>query len=459
MKDGIKEDCGIFGIYNPDPKSSVSADVYTALYSLQHRGQESAGITVNNDGEMYSHRDVGLVSDVFNDMIINMLNGNFACGHVRCAAEGEASRDMAQPFVVKHTKGRIAVAMNGCLTNQEELINELSESGAVFQTNADTEIIAHIVSRERIKNESTERALINSIDKLKGAYSMVFLTVNKLIAVRDPYGMRPLCMGKLGNSIMFASESCAIDAVGGTFVRDIKPGEVVVVKNGGSVESFTEKCNDKGSFCIFEHIYFARPDSILDGQSVHQARRNAGRELAKARPVEADIVIGVPDSGTDAAIGYAEESGIKYSIGIIKNRYIGRTFLQKSQINRERSVKLKLNALASEVKGKRVIMVDDTIVRGTSSANLPKLLRDAGAREVHLRISSPPFLFPCSFGTDISSKNDLIANRLTKDEIREQIGADSLEYMPIEALERICPDSNIGFCKACFTGEFPKGVL
>ncbi len=450
----IHEECGVFGVYDPEQKYDVAHLTYSALYALQHRGQQSAGIAVNNNGMLFCHKDNGLASEVFNEMMLNYLKGNYAIGHVRYASAGHEGRENAQPFMSKHTKGHIAISYNGALVNAAELRAELEERGAMFQTLSDTEVMGYIIAHERLKTDSTERAIINAMNCLSGAYSMLVLCQNKLIAVRDPKGIRPLCMGRIGSATIFASESAAIDAVGGEFVRDILPGEVVVAGPNG-VESYCDKCGEKSSLCIFEHIYFARPDSVIDGQSVHQARVEAGRCLARRHPVDADVVIGVPDSGLDAALGYSMESSIQYGMGLLKNRYIGRTFIQTNQEERETLVKLKLNPIASVVKGKRVVMVDDSIVRGTTTAKLVRLLREAGAAEVHMRISSPLFLNPCYFGTDIPSRDVLIACRLTIDEIAKETGADSLGFLAIEDLKQIAKDSHLEFCDACFTGKYP----
>ena len=454
----IHEECGVFGIFDPAKKINVTQATYSGLYALQHRGQQSCGIAVNKDGRIYHHNDEGLLNEVFNEMILNYLQGNIAIGHVRYASADNKGRENNLPYVSKYTKGQIAVSYNGSLVGANEIRESLEESGAMFHTSSDAEIIAYMVSRERLKTVSTEQALINIMDRLSGAYSLVILTPNKLIAARDPKGFRPLCMGSLGDAVIFASESCAIDAIGGKFIRDIAPGEVVAVTKDG-VESYTEKCGQKTTSCIFEHIYFARPDSVIDGQSVHFARQEAGRCLARRDAKDiADIVIGVPDSGLDAALGYAAESGLPYSIGLNKNRYIGRTFIQTGQGERENLVRLKLNPMPAVLKGKRVIVVDDSIVRGTTCAHLIELIRHAGATEVHFRISSPPFLNPCYFGTDIASRDKLIACRLSLDEIRKEIGADSLAYLAVEDLKTIAKDSNLEFCDACFTGNYPVHV-
>lgn len=454
MTDKLHEECGVFGIFDPEKTLNVAHITYSALYALQHRGQHSAGIAVNNEGELYCHRDSGLANEVFNEMVLKYLSGNYALGHVRYATAGSEGRENAQPFVIKYHKGQMAIAYNGNIINANKLRGELEENGAMFQTQSDTEILAYIITRERLQVQTTEQAILNAMDKLTGAYSVVMLCSNKMIALRDPNGFRPLCLGMLGKAYVIASESCAIDAVGGQYLRDIKPGEIVMINENG-LQSNVSKSTGCGSLCVFEQIYFARPDSVIDGQSVHHARLEAGRCLARRYGIDADIVIGVPDSGIDAAIGYSYESGIPYALGLIKNRYVGRTFIQTKQNEREGLVKIKINAMASVVKNKRVIVVDDSIVRGTTTFNLVKLLREAGAREVHVRISSPPFLNPCYFGTDISSRDKLIACRMSIDEIRKTLGADTLGYLRIDDLKHVVLNLNIGYCDACFSGNYP----
>ncbi|HEX2939136.1 MAG TPA: amidophosphoribosyltransferase [Ruminiclostridium sp.] len=458
MWNEIHEECGVFGIYGAEGNIDPANQTYLALYALQHRGQESCGIAVNDKGVIIAHKDLGLIPEVFNEVMLSHLGGgNMAIGHVRYSTTGGNSRENAQPLVMKYVKGTIALAHNGNLVNAYELRHQLELSGAIFQTTNDSEVIAYIIARNRLKAPSIERAVVESMNTLKGAYSIVLMSPRKLIAARDPNGFRPLCMGKIGENIVFASETCALDAIGASFLRDVEPGEVVVVSDG-KIESIKDHCGGKSSLCIFEYIYFARPDSVIDGESVHMARQRAGALLAKQYPVEADLVVGVPDSGIDAALGYSNESGIQYGLGFIKNRYVGRTFIQPSQGQRVNSVKIKLNALASAVRGKRVVMVDDSIVRGTTSARIVSLLREAGAAEVHVRISSPPFKNPCFFGTDIDSRDKLIACRMTIDEICKSIGADSLGYLNTADLEKLAPNSKCSFCTGCFTGHYPMEV-
>lgn len=460
MFDKIHEECGVFGIYNKD-NLNVATEAYFALFALQHRGQVSCGIAVNNDGIIDCEKGMGIVPDVFDADTLKKLTvngkGDIGLGHVRYSAGKDAVPINSQPLVMRYSKGTLAISNNGSLVNTEEIKRDLQTTGAIFQTNSDAELIGYLIAKARLTKGSVEEAISVAMDKLEGAYSFLVVSPRKLIGVRDPHGFRPLCIGKSGNSYMLASETCALDSLGAEFVRDVKPGEIVIIDENG-IRSIEDHCGQKTSLCIFEHVYFARPDSVIDGASVHMARRMAGRYLAKEHPVDADVVIGVPDSGLDAAIGYAEESGIPFAFGFIKNRYIGRTFIQETQEQRERSVHIKLNPLSAAVKGKRVVMIDDSIVRGTTSAHIVELLRKAGATEVHMRISSPPFLNPCYFGTDISSREYLIACRLTLDEIRQEIGADSLGYLSLENLHKIAVGSKCDFCDACFTGKYPVEI-
>ena len=458
----LHEECGVFGVYAPKT-TSVASTTYYGLYSLQHRGQESCGIVVCDDGLFYSHKDLGLVGDVFaEDVLSSLPKGNMAIGHVRYGTTGGTNRANCQPIEVNHLKGRLAIAHNGNLSNAYELRADLEMGGAIFHTTSDTEIIAYTVIQERILCDSIEEAVSKAVRKLDGAYSLILMSATKLIAVRDKYGFRPLCYGITPDgAYIAASESCALSAVGARFIRDIEPGEIVVFDETG-VHSIKRGKVCRQSFCAFEYIYFARPDSVLEGTCVHEARKQAGRFLAQEHPVEADVVIGVPDSGLDAALGYSQESGIPYGIGFIKNKYIGRTFIQGSQKQRENSVRIKLNAISSTVKGKRVVLVDDSIVRGTTSARIIKLLRDAGATEVHFMVSAPPFKYPCYFGTDIPDQKLLVATGRTVDQINEIIGADTLGYLSTEHVVQLAKNANCGFCTACFTGEYavkPDEVL
>ncbi len=453
--DKLHEECGVFGLYLPKGQTGVLSPTYHALYALQHRGQESCGIAVNCDGVISCHKDVGLVNEVFTrDVLGKLPEGSMAVGHCRYATTGTRNRDNAQPLLVNHLKGAMALCHNGNITNALQLRESLENGGAIFHSTSDTEVIAYTITQERIACDSIEEAVARAMARIEGAYSLVIMSPRKLIAARDPNGFRPLCMGTLDGGTVFASESCALDAVGAEFVRDIQPGEVVVVTEEG-VSSLHPLPERKTSLCVFEFIYFARPDSVVDGSSVHTARLRAGSFLALEHPVQADVVVGVPDSGIDAAIGYARQSGIPYGIGFIKNKYIGRTFIQPEQKQRQNSVRIKLNVVTSTVRGKRVVLVDDSIVRGTTSARIVALLREAGAKEVHMRLSSPPFIRPCYFGTDIDSTDNLIAANHTLEEMRQMIGVDSLGFLNVDYLDKLADNSTCGFCHGCFTGEYP----
>ena len=453
----LKEECGVFGIFSRE-KTDVAGPVYYGLYALQHRGQESCGIVVNDDGLFNTHKDVGLVNDVFTQRVMYRLGqGNMAIGHVRYATTGDSGRVNAQPIVVNHIKGRMALAHNGNLVNSQELRRDLELKGSIFHTTSDTEVISYIITKERLNAPSIEEAVNRAMDQLKGAYSMVIMSPRKLIAVRDEHGFRPLCFGqtKAGEYVV-ASESCALDAVGAKFIRDMVPGEIVIFDEDGvrSIADHVGKTPMRS--CIFEYIYFARPDSVIDGASVHSARVRAGAYLALEHPVQADVVIGMPDSGLDAALGFARQSGIPYGIGFIKNKYIGRTFIAPGQKHREDLVRIKLNPVSETVRGKRVVLVDDSVVRGTTSARTVRLLREAGAKEVHFRLSSPPFLNPCYYGTDIPSREMLIAHKHTVEEMAEIIGVDSLGFISIESVKKIaCGEGCHGFCTACFDNDYP----
>ena len=451
----LHEECGIFGIFSEN-RQNVAETVYYGLFALQHRGQESCGIAVSDEGVIDYHKDMGLVTEVFNNKILDSLNGQMAVSHVRYSTAGGSVLENAQPLVMRYVKGTLSIAHNGNLTNALEIRRSLEQRGAIFQTTIDSEVICYVIARERLKCHSVEDAVARTMQVIEGAYSLLVMSPRKLIAARDPHGFRPLCMGKYNDSYVFASESAALDACGAEFVRDVEPGEIVIVDQNGVRSMKPDFGDKKKALCIFEYIYFARPDSTIDGVNVHAARVNAGRILAKAYPVEADLVIGVPDSGLDAAIGYARESGIPYGIGLIKNKYIGRTFISPGQDHRVDQVKIKLSPVESEVRGKRVVMVDDSIVRGTTSGRIVQLLRDAGAKEIHMRISAPPFLHPCYYGTDIDSREHLIACHHTVAEIGEIIGVDSLGYLPLENLRDLCGSEE--YCSACFNGDYPTSI-
>ncbi len=453
---GIHEECGVFGIYDLDG-NDVASTIYYGLFALQHRGQESCGIAVSDtsgERKVLSHKGMGLVNEVFTPDELEKLNGNIGVGHVRYSTAGSSTRENAQPLVLNYVKGTLALAHNGNLINAPELRRELEYTGAIFQTTIDSEVIAYHLARERLNCGTVEEAVALAMKKIKGAYSLVISSPRKLIAARDPFGFKPLCIGKRDNAYIVASETCALDTVGAEFIRNVEPGEIVTITPEG-IASNTEMCLPKAdeARCIFEYIYFARPDSHIDGVGVYQSRIMAGKYLAMDSPVEADLVVGVPESGNAAALGYSLQSGIPYGTAFVKNSYVGRTFIKPKQKNRESSVQIKLNVLKEAVQGKRVIMIDDSIVRGTTSDRIVKMLRDAGATEVHVRISSPPFLYPCYFGTDVPSSEQLIAYNRTIDEICEIIGADSLGYLSVERLGQMV--DGLPHCTACFTGKYP----
>ena len=454
----VHEECGVFGVFSP-VRGDLTHLAYYGLYALQHRGQESAGIAVNDDGVFRAWKDTGLVNEVFTaDRLAALGEGSIAVGHVRYATTGSDSARNAQPLLVNHRKGRMALAHNGNLTNSLELRDTLEERGSIFHTTTDSEVIAYIIVQERLRCGCIEDAVAAAMDTLQGAYSLVIASPTKLIAARDPHGFRPLCMGRNSDgAVVFASESCALDAVGARFLRDLLPGEVVTVSAEG-IRSDTRHCAKAPKrLCVFEYIYFARPDSVIDGASVCLARQRAGTFLAEEHPVTADVVIGVPDSGLDAAIGYAKASGIPYAIGFTKNKYIGRTFIAPDQGQRSEGVSIKLNPIRAVVEGKRVVLIDDSIVRGTTCRKTIELLRNAGAKEIHMRVSAPPFVAPCFYGTDIDSAENLIANRHSVAEIAREIGVDSLGYLSRESVCLLTGEDS-GFCTACFGGEYPTPV-
>ncbi len=454
----IKEECGVFGMYDFDG-GDVASTIYYGLLALQHRGQESCGIAVSDTagpkGKVISSKDMGLVNEAFTPDILEKLKGDIGVGHVRYSTAGSSTRENAQPLVLNYVKGTLGLAHNGNLINAPELRKELEYTGAIFQTTIDSEVIAYFIARERLNSKTVEEAVGRAMKKIKGAYSLIVMSPRKLIGARDPYGFRPLCIGKRDNTYILASETCALDTVGATFVRDVEPGEIVTISPEKEIESDRSMCipKEQHARCVFEYIYFARPDSYIDGMSVYNSRILAGKFLAMDSPVEADIVVGVPESGNCAALGYAMQSGIPYGQAFVKNSYVGRTFIKPKQKNRESSVQVKLNALRDAVAGKRVIMIDDSIVRGTTSDRIVRMLREAGAKEVHMRVSSPPFLWPCYFGTDVPAREQLIAYNRTVDEICKIIGADSLGYLREERLSEIVCGREI--CKGCFTGKYP----
>ena len=453
----IHEECGVFGVMSTK-RENVAGIAYYGLYALQHRGQESCGIVVNDGGVFSSYKDLGLVSEVFSkDTLAHLSAGNMAVGHVRYGTTGGTTRNNCQPIEVNHQKLKMALAHNGNLSNAIELRDKLELSGAIFLTTSDTETIAYVVTRERLVTPSIEDAVSKAMNSLEGAYSLILMSATKMIAARDPYGFRPLCYGQMSDgAYVIASESCALTAVGAEFVRDVLPGEILAFSENG-VESRKEHCDkQKRKTCIFEYIYFARPDSVIDGVSVSKSRVRAGEILAENYPADADIVIGVPDSGLEAALGFSRASGIPYGIGLIKNKYIGRTFISPGQNERMDQVIIKLSPVKNVIEGKRVVLIDDSIVRGTTSKRIVKLLREAGAKEIHMRISAPPFLHPCYYGTDIDSEENLIACHHSMEEIAEIIGVDSLGYLPLENLNQLVESED--YCAACFNGVYPTTI-
>lgn len=458
MGDKPKEECGVFGAYDFDG-ADVSSMIYYGLFALQHRGQESCGIAVSDTagpkGKVLSSKDMGLLNEAFTPEILEKLKGDIGVGHVRYSTAGSSTRENAQPLVLNYVKGTLGMAHNGNLINTPELRQELAYTGAIFQTTIDSEIIAYLIARERLNSKTVEEAVGRAMKKIKGAYSLIVMSPRKLIGARDPFGFRPLCIGKRENTYVLASETCALDTIGAQFIRDVEPGEIVTISPEKGIESDRSMClpKEQQARCVFEYIYFARPDSYIDGMSVYNSRILAGKYLAIDSPVEADLVVGVPESGNCAALGYSLQTGIPYGQAFVKNSYVGRTFIKPKQKSRESSVQVKLNALREAVAGKRIIMIDDSIVRGTTSDRIVRMLREAGAKEVHMRVSSPPFLWPCYFGTDVPAREQLIAYNRTVEEICKIIGADSLGYLREERLEQIVEGRSI--CKGCFNGKYP----
>ena len=452
----LHEECGVFGMYDMNG-GNVANSIYYGLFALQHRGQESCGIAVTDTkgkkGSYNVYKGMGLCNEVFTPEILENLNGNVGVGHVRYSTAGSSTRENAQPLVLSYVKGILGMAHNGNLVNAPQLREELAYTGAIFQTTIDSEVIAYLIARERIKTSSVEEAIGNTMNKLQGAYSLVVMSPRKLVGARDPQGFKPLCIGKRENTYILSSETCALDTIGAEFVRDVEPGEIVTISSDGITSDKSRCVREKQARCVFEYIYFARPDSVFDGVGVYESRIKAGRFLAMDEPVEADIVVGVPESGNAAALGYAMESGIPYGVAFVKNSYVGRTFIKPKQSSRESAVRVKLNVLRSAVEGKRVIMIDDSIVRGTTSSLIVNQLREAGAKEVHLKVSAPPFLHPCYFGTDIPNEQQLIAHNRTVDEICKVIGADSLSYLRMDRLKEL--SNGLPICTACFSADYP----
>ncbi|MFA4136104.1 MULTISPECIES: amidophosphoribosyltransferase [unclassified Brevibacillus] len=454
--DKLNEECGVFGIYNHKEASQLT---YLGLHALQHRGQESAGICASDGEKWYKHRGMGLVSEAFGKGDLEKFSGHIAIGHTRYTTAGSSKIENAQPLFFRYAQGSMAVAHNGNLVNAAVLRKELEAKGSIFQTTSDTEVIAHLIARSECKD--LPGAVKDALQYIKGAYALLVMNENQLVIALDPNGLRPLSLGRLGDAITVASETCAFDIIGAQYWRDVQPGELIVIDKDGITESKHTETTQR-SICTFEYIYFARPDSDIDGINVHMARKRLGKQLALESAIDADVVTGVPDSSISAAIGFAEATGIPYEIGLIKNRYVGRTFIQPSQELRERAVYLKLSAVRKVVEGKRVVMIDDSIVRGTTSNRIVRMLREAGAKEVHVRISSPPVMNSCFYGIDTSSREELIASTKSVEEIRQIIEADSLSFLSIEgmidAIGRTDSAPNRGHCLACFNGEYPTEI-
>lgn len=459
LQDEPREECGVFGMYDFSGEENVAPSIYYGLLALQHRGQESCGIAVSDTtgpkGKVISRKGMGLVNENFEEDDLAALRGDIGVGHVRYSTSGASTIENAQPLVLHYIKGTLAMAHNGNLVNSPQLMKELSRTGAIFQTTTDSELIAYEIARARIQTGSVEEAVSMAMDRIRGSYSLIVMSPRKLIGVRDPFGFRPLCIGRRGKAWFFASESCALDTIGAEFVRDVEPGEIVTISPRFGLHSDRSHCirSSKTARCIFEYIYFGRADSVLDRVSVYNARIQAGKYLAQDSPADADLVIGVPESGTAAALGFSMESGIPYGQGFVKNSYVGRTFIKPEQHSRESAVRVKLNPLRPAVEGKRIVMIDDSIVRGTTSDRIVRMLREAGAREVHMRVSAPPFLYPCYFGTDIPEREQLIAYHHSLEDIRLMIGADSLAYLKMERLTQMV--GGLPICCGCFSGTYP----
>ena len=449
MLDKFKDECGVFGIFGNPEAANLT---YLGLYALQHRGQESAGIATSDGERMCVSRTMGQVADAFTGNVLEGLPGHLAIGHTRYSTAGESRLQNAQPMLIDCAHGQIAIAHNGNIVNARELRDELVRAGSIFQTTSDTEVALHLYARS--KAPTVEEALVESVSQISGAFSLVFLTKNRLIAARDPHGFRPLALGKLGDAWIVCSETCALDLIGATYVRDIDPGEVLIISDGGlrSMKPFPKA---PLAHCVFEHVYFARPDSYVFGRSVNEVRTDLGRILAREAPVEADVVVPIPDSGVCAAIGFADESRLPMRMGLIRNHYVGRTFIQPQQSIRHFSVRVKLNPVRSILEGKRVVLLDDSIVRGTTSRKIVRMVRAAGAAEVHLRISCPPTVSPCFYGVDTPSRTELIAATHTQDEIKKYVEADSLAYLSLEGLKQAIGSEHKSYCTSCYTGVYP----
>ena len=459
--DKLHEECGVVAIHNHGEAAKLA---YLGLHQLQHRGQESAGIVASNGARMHQHKAMGLVADIFTEDVLSRLPGNVAIGHTRYSTSGDSAQLNAQPIVVDCNKGMLAVAHNGNLVNAQEVRGRLEAQGSIFQTTSDTEVIVHLIAQSR--EQTLPEAICDALRRIEGAFSLVIMTHDRVFAVRDPRGFRPLSMARIRNgagpdrdTVVFASETCAFDLIGAVYERDVKPGELVVVSQEGTSSRYYA-ATSKESSCIFEHVYFSRPDSVIFGRSVQVSREAMGRQLAREAPVDADLVVPVPDSGVSAALGYASESGLPFRFGLIRNHYVGRTFIEPEQRVRDFGVKLKLNPVRSILAGKRIVLIDDSIVRGTTSKKIVRMMRDAGAKEVHMRISCPPTISPCYYGVDTPVKSHLIAANKSVEEIRQYIGADSLSYLSLDGLREACAEGEkTTYCTSCYTGKYPTDFI
>src|SRR5688572_26202130 len=449
MFDKFREECGVFGIAGHSEAANLT---YLGLYALQHRGQESAGIAASDGTHIRHRKAMGYVNEAFDATTLGQLPGTLAIGHVRYSTAGESSVANAQPIVIDSTHGQFAICHNGNLINAGEVRDALVRQGAIFQTTSDTEVVVHLFARSR--EDGSEQAIVDAISQVRGAFSFVMMTKDRLIGVRDPNGFRPLAIGRLGEAWVLCSETCALDLIGATYVRDVEPGELVVL-NGAGIKSIKPFAPAPASQCIFEHVYFARPDSYVFGESVNEVRTQLGRQLAKEAPADADVVVPIPDSGVCAAVGFAEASGLPMRMGLIRNHYVGRTFIQPQQSIRHFGVRVKLNPVRSILEGKRVVLVDDSIVRGTTSRKIVRMVRSAGAREVHMRISCPPTVSPCFYGVDTPRRSELIAATHTLEEIRRYIDADSVAYLSLDGLMGAVSGGNAKYCSSCYTGVYP----
>lgn len=468
MKHEMMDKCGVFGFFDTtDTRTDAARMAYFSLFALQHRGQEAAGICVNLGNRLLTHREHGLVVEVFDEVTLNVLKGSSAIGHVNLTKQTGVGEADLMPLMLKSRNGQVAMSHNGSITNAEEIREKLEDNGAAFNSESDSEVLLTLLARNRILTSRMEDAIFMTMAEVTGSYALTLLTTDALYGVRDPLGIRPLCVGKLDDTYVLASESCGLDAIGATFIRDVDPGEVITITRDGMrseflQETFRTTARDQGRICLFEYVYFSRPDSVVDGASIYESRREAGRILAREAPADVDLVIGAPDSGLTAAMGYADELGLPYQQGILKNRYVGRSFIKPTQIQRELAVAMKFSPLRLPIEGKRIVLIDDSVVRGTTTKHVVSMLKKAGVKEVHLRVAAPPVAYPCYYGVDMPTQDELSAANMTKDELQAMIGADSLEYISLEGLKESVKGLTCGTCTACFNGNFiartPRGA-